>query len=159
MTRRVNRSTFVFDDQEGVNTHINTFSRVLAERSSQRVNFEEEIKALALLSSLSASWEVFYTTVTNSSPKLTLDETIGIVLSEDIRRRSMGLTINNSTEAYYSIKPIYRTGRSPCRLRRRRDHPWSKTRNGRPNAFCTHCRKADHNVADCWSIKKKENGQ
>ena len=40
-------------------SHINTFSRVLSELSSQGINFEEEVKALALLSSLPTSWEVF----------------------------------------------------------------------------------------------------
>ena len=39
-------------------SHINTFSRVLFELSSQGINFEEEVKALALLSSLPTSWEV-----------------------------------------------------------------------------------------------------
>ena len=43
-------------------SHINTFSRVLFKLSSQRINFKEEVKALALLS----SWEVFCTTSTNS---------------------------------------------------------------------------------------------
>ena len=40
---------------EQATSHINTFSRVLAEFSLQGLNFEEEIKALALLSSLSTS--------------------------------------------------------------------------------------------------------
>ena len=81
-------------------SHINTFSWVLSELSSQEINFEEEVKALALLSSLPASWEVFCTTFTNSCPKLNLEETIGQVLPEDIRRKSMGLTIDESTEAH-----------------------------------------------------------
>ena len=54
-------------------SHINTFSRVLSELSSQGINFEEEVKALALLSSLPASWEVFCTTYANSRPILNLD--------------------------------------------------------------------------------------
>ena len=55
-------------------SHINTFNRVLSELSSQGINFEEEVKALALLSSLPASWEVFCTTYANSRPILNLDE-------------------------------------------------------------------------------------
>ena len=54
-------------------SHINTFSRVLSELSSQGINFKEEVKALALLSSLPRSWEVFCTTFTNNCPKLNLD--------------------------------------------------------------------------------------
>ena len=47
-------------------SHINTFSRVLSKLSSQGINFEEEVKVLALLSSLSASWQLFYTIFTNN---------------------------------------------------------------------------------------------
>ena len=57
-------------------SHINTFSRVLSELFSQEINFEEEVKALTLLSSLPASWDVFYTTFANIFPKLNLDELI-----------------------------------------------------------------------------------
>ena len=89
-------------------SHINTFSRVLSEISSQGINFEEEVKALALLSSLPASWEVFCTTFANNCPKLNRDETIGQVLTEDIRRKSMGLTIDESAEAHNSTESIDR---------------------------------------------------
>ena len=47
-------------------SHVNTFSRVLNKLSSQGVNSEEEVKALALRSSLPMSWEVFSTTITSS---------------------------------------------------------------------------------------------
>ena len=42
-------------ETDPTNSHINTFSRVLSELSSQGINFEEEVKALALLSSLLVS--------------------------------------------------------------------------------------------------------
>ena len=70
-------------------SHINTFSRVLSKISSEGINFKEELKSLALLSSLPASWEVICMTFANSCPKLNLDEMIGQVLLEDIRQKSM----------------------------------------------------------------------
>ena len=87
---------------EPTTSHINTFSRVLTELSPQGLNFEEEIKVLALLSSLPTSWEVFCTTVTNSSTKLTLDEAIGVVLSKELWIKLMGLTIDDSAVAHFS---------------------------------------------------------
>ena len=54
-------------------THINTFNLVLSKLSSQGINFEEDVKALALLSSLLASWDVFCMAFVNSCPKLNLD--------------------------------------------------------------------------------------
>ena len=46
-------------ETDPVTSHINTFSRVVLELSSQGINFEEEVKALALLSSFRTRWEVF----------------------------------------------------------------------------------------------------
>ena len=84
-----------------VTFQVNTFNRVVTKFSSQGLNFEKEIKALALLSSLPPSWEVFCTSFANNSPKLTLDEAIKTILSEDIRHRSMGLTVDDNAEAHF----------------------------------------------------------
>ena len=83
-------------------SHINTFSRVLWQLSSQGINFEEEVKALALLSSLPTSWEVFCTTYANRWLILNLDETIDQVFTEDIWRKSMGLTIDELAKSHHS---------------------------------------------------------
>ena len=141
---------------------INTFSRVFSK-------FEEDVKALALLSSLPASWEVFCTTFANNYSKLNLDEAISQVLTKDIRGKSMGLTINESVEAHNSTESIdrfnhlrnqvERTGRNSSRPRYREDRQRSKSRNSRSSVFCTHCRKTGHEISDCWSIKRKENGR
>ena len=160
-------------------SHINTFSRVLSELSSQGINFEEEVKALALLSSFIRSKSMgltidelagtHYTTFANSCLKLNFDETIGQVLTEDIRWISMGLTIGESAEAYHSTESIEqynwskeqceRTGRNSSRPRIRGGRQRSKWYISRPSDFCTHCRKTSHSVSDCWSIKRKENGR
>ena len=93
-------------------SHINTFSRVLSELSSQGINFEEEEKSLALPSSLLARWEVLCTTFANNCLMLSLDETIGQVLTEDIRQKSMGLTIDEWAEGHNSTRSIDRFNRS-----------------------------------------------
>ena len=150
-------------------SHINTFSRVLSELSSQGINFHEEVKALALLPSLPVSWEVFCTTFANNCPKLNLDETNDQVLTEDIRRKSMGLIIDELAEAHHSTESTERsnrsreeakrTSRNSNRPRNKGDRQWLKSMKSRSSDFCTHCRKVAHNVSDCWSIKRKENGR
>ena len=75
--------TIVQYEDEGIgarNLYINNFSRMLVELSSQGLIFEEEIKALTLLSNLPVSWEVFCTMFMNCSPKLALDKAIGSIL-------------------------------------------------------------------------------
>mgnify|MGYP002776076802 CR=1 FL=1 len=70
-------------ETDPVTSHINTFSRVLSELFSQGINFKEKVNALALLLSLSASWEVFCMIFVNNFLKLNLDETIGQILTAD----------------------------------------------------------------------------
>ena len=91
--------------------YINTFNQVLAELSSQGLDFKEEIKALALLLSLLTSWEVFYTTATNGSMKLMLDEAIKQILLEDLQRKSKGHTIKNNAEAHFLADMAQRASR------------------------------------------------
>ena len=66
------------------------------------INFKEQVKALALFSSLLVSWEVFCTTFANNCLEMNLDKTIGQVLTEDIRQKSMGLIIDKSAETHNS---------------------------------------------------------
>ena len=106
-------------------------------------------------------------TFVNSCPKLNLDEVIGQVLTKDIRRQLVGIIINDSAKAHNSTesnnrfnrlrKQAKRTGLNSSRPRHQENRQWSKSRNSRSSAFCTHCRKSGHDVFDCWSIKRKEN--
>ena len=87
------------------------------------------------------SWEVFCTNFSNNLLMLTLDEAIGVVLSKELWRKSMGLTIDDNVEAHFSSW----------------DHNWSRRRNDRqrskstlPNAYYMHCRKDGHNIFDYW---------
>lgn len=56
------------------------------------INFEDEIKALILMSSLLESWDIVVTAFSSSrgSEKLKFDEIRDFVLSESIRNREVG---------------------------------------------------------------------
>ena len=56
------------------------------------------------------SWEVFFPTVTNSSSKLTLDDTADMVLFEELKRKYMGLPVEDTTKAHYPEEAMI-TGR------------------------------------------------
>ena len=77
--------------------------------------------------------------------------------------RTQGGKAHNSTESIdrfnHSKKQAKRSSRNSSRPRHREDRQWSKSRNSRSSAFCTHCRKSKHDAFDCWSIKKKDNGR
>ena len=78
--------------------HINEFNMIVSQLSSVEINFEDEIKALILMSSLPESWDTVVAAISSSrgSDKLKFDEIRDVVLSESIRKRE---TENSSSSA------------------------------------------------------------
>ena len=64
--------------------HINGFSALIIQLGFVDISFDNEFKALTLLSSLLESWNALVVVVRNSMglPKLTKDHVVGLILSE-----------------------------------------------------------------------------
>ena len=77
--------------------------------------------------------------------------------------RTQGGKAHNSTESIdrfnHLRNQVERTGRNSSRPRYREDRQRSKSRSSRSSVFCTHFRMTNREISDCWSIKRKENGQ
>ena len=74
-----------------VSDHIKKFNMIVSQLNSVDINFEDEIKALILMSSLSESWDTVNAAISSSggSEKLKFDEIRDVVLSESIRKREV----------------------------------------------------------------------
>ena len=61
---------------------------IVSQLNSVDINFEDEIKALILMSSLPESWDIVVAAISSSrgSEKLKFDEICDVVLSESIRK-------------------------------------------------------------------------
>ena len=75
-------------ETRSVSDHINEFNMIVSQLNSVDINFEDEIKALILMSSLPDSWDTVVATISSSrgSEKLKFDEIRDVVLSESIRK-------------------------------------------------------------------------
>ena len=71
-----------------ISYHINEFNMIVGQLNSVDINFEDEIKALILMSSLPESWDTVVAAISSSrgSEKLKFDEIRDVVLSESIRK-------------------------------------------------------------------------
>ena len=80
--------------------HINEFNMIVSQLSSVEINFEDEIKALILMSSLPESWDTIVAAISSSqgSDKLKFDE-IRDVVRKSIRKRE----IENSSSSALSV--------------------------------------------------------
>ena len=74
--------------------HINDFESTFAQMHAQRMNLDDELKAIFLLCSLPTSWDMFCTIVSNSAPNgnLLYGNITRALLSEESRRKTMGFT-------------------------------------------------------------------
>ena len=72
--------------------HLNELNTVTTQLSSVGMEFDEEVRALILLSSLPESWNATVTVVSSSSGsnKLKFDDVRDLVLSEEIRQKRVG---------------------------------------------------------------------
>ena len=78
-------------ESSGVTAHLNEFDNVFAQICAQRMQIDDEMKAIHLLCSLPPSWNTLCTTISNSAPNGTLvynDVSLAII-GEEIRRKSM----------------------------------------------------------------------
>ena len=76
-------------DSIRVADHVNDFNGIISQLSSVEINFDDEIMALILLSSLPESWSATVTTMSSSSGNQTmkLADIRGLILTEDIRQK------------------------------------------------------------------------
>ena len=75
-----------------VASHLNEFDSLFAQIRAQKMQIDDEMKAIHLLCSLPPSWDTFCTAISNSAPdgKLVYNDVSGALLGEEIRRKSMG---------------------------------------------------------------------
>ena len=71
--------------------HINEFNMIVSQLNSVEIDFEDEVRALILLSSLPDSWNTAVAAISNSSrsTSFTFDGVRDLILSEDIREENL----------------------------------------------------------------------
>ena len=140
---------------ESVANHINEFNMIVSQLSSVEINFEGEIKALILMSSLPELWGTvvgsfrgfdklkLWGTVVGSFQgfdKLKFDKIQDVVLGESIRKPKIGDSLGNALS-------VDRRGRS--KLKSPNKHERSKSKNqekspNKPNVKCWSCGEKCH---------------
>ena len=140
--------------------HLNEFNTITSQLSSVKITFAEEVRALLILCSLPESWNSLVMAVSNSvSGKNTLvfDDIVGVILSEEMRRKSTGETPTSSG----SVLNVENRGRSKERGKGPgNEKSRGKSKKGRSQSRgkkdCWYCGKPGHLKKDCWSRKNKE---
>ena len=140
--------------REGVSVmdHINEFNLITSQLSSVDISFEDEVRALILLSSLPESWGATVTAVSSScgSNKLKFEEVRNLILSEDIRRKEA------SGSSGSALTTQEGRGRTAQRSNNRGRSKSKQRSQSRPRGDgCWHCGKKGHTRKNCWARKNK----
>ncbi|KAL5810306.1 hypothetical protein ACOSQ4_026874 [Xanthoceras sorbifolium] len=132
--------------------HLNERNTITTQLSSVEIEFDEEVRALILLSSLPDSWNATVTVVSSSSGnnKLKFDDVRDLVLSEEIRRRESGEA--SSSSALQTESRGRTSERSSYRSRSKSRR--GKSRSGKKDFSCYNCGKKGHFKRDCRAPKK-----
>jgi hypothetical protein len=79
--------------------HLNEFNTVTNQLSSVKVDFDDEVRALLILCSLPERWNRLVMAISNfvyGSNNIKLDDVVGVILSEEMQRKSTGETSGNA---------------------------------------------------------------
>jgi len=134
--------------------HLNEFNTVTNQLSSVKVDFDDEVRALLILCSLPESWNGLVMAVSNSvsgSNTLKFDDVVGVILSEEMRRKSTGETLGNALN-------MENRGRQKDRGKGSGNH--GNSRKGRSKSRlgkieCWNCGKKGHLKKDYKAPKKQ----
>ena len=137
--------------------HLNELNTITTQLSSVEIEFDDEVRALILLSSLPNSWNATVTAVNSSSgnSKLKFDDVQDLVLSEEIRRRELGETSNSSALHTESRGRTSERNSNRGRSKSRQ----GKSRWGKKDFNCYNCGKKGHFKKDCRAPKKDTGAQ
>jgi hypothetical protein len=138
--------------------HLNEFNTVTNQLSFVKVDFDDEVRALLILCSLPESWNYLVMVISNSvsgSNTLKFDDVVGVILSEEMRRKSIGETSGNALNMENRGRQKDRGKGSNNRGNYRKGR--SKSRLGKIE--CWNCGKKGHLKKDCRAPKKQRDGQ
>jgi hypothetical protein len=145
-------------DGESVADHLNEFNTVTNQLSSVKVDFDDEVRALLIFCSLPKRWNGLVMDVSNSvssSNTLKFDDVVGVILSEEMRRKSTGETSGNALNMENRGRQKDRGKGSWNRGNSRKGR--SKYRLGKIE--CWNCGKKGHLKKYCIDPKKQRDGQ
>ena len=148
--------------------HLNDFNEIISQLESVTITFDEEVKALLLLSSLPDSWDGLVVAVSNStgSGKLKMEDVVPYLFGEEGRRKS---SVGSSGSAFRAEERGRRSTRNnnhnSNQNYRRKERGRSKSRRGRSKSrprnkdkddVCWDCGESGHYRRDCKAPKKHQ---
>ncbi|KAK1652513.1 hypothetical protein QYE76_070318 [Lolium multiflorum] len=146
---------FEYRDGSNVIEHLNVFQCHINQISAMKINFEDELQALLLLSSMPDSWNTLVVSVSNSAPdgKLTLEMVKNNMLNEEAIKRGKGDA--SSSNAYVDESHCKHDNRGQCKVANKNEQ---KGDNGA--AMTAECEEGEDYLVvedeECYSVVRDD---
>ncbi|CAL5350460.1 unnamed protein product [Camellia sinensis] len=140
--------------------HTSEFQNLVNQLTTVKMELDDEMQALLLLSSLPDSWETLVVSLSNSAPegKLTMSMVTDALFSEEARKKEMGGDQSHALVTENKSRGRGR-GRSKSRGRSRgrsQDRGKFKEGTSRPRFKCYHCGQEGHIKKYCYALKGEQ---
>ena len=88
-----------YKDGDSVTEHLSNFQGLLNELFTMKLELDDEVQALLLLSSLPDSWKTLVVSLSNSTPNgvITINMVKDNMFNEETRRKELGISSNIET--------------------------------------------------------------
>ena len=142
-----------YKDGNSVAEHLNNFQGLLNELSTMKLELDDEVQTVLLLSSLPDSWETLVVSLSDSTPNgvITINMVKDNMFNEKARRKELG--ISSSTEALVIEKQRKSKSRKPSS-----DYNCDKSRGkskSQKEIKCFYCDEPRHIKRECGKFRRE----
>ena len=147
-----------YRDGTSVIEHLNVFQCHINQLSAMKINFEDEVQALLLLSSMPDSWNTLVVSLSNSAPdgKLTLEMVKNSMLNEEARKKEKGDASSSDAYVAETHGKNENRGCSNTRFQQGKSKPRGRSKSKqRKDITCFHCGNPGHIKSECRKYKRE----
>ena len=143
-----------YKDGNSVVEHLSNFQGLLNELSTMKLELDDEVQVLLLLSSLPDSWETLVVSLSDSTPNgvITINMVKDNMFNEEAKRKKLGISSN--TEALVTERRGKSKSRKPST-----NYNCDKSRGkskSQKDIKCFYCDKPGHIKKECIKFKREQ---
>ena len=142
-----------YKEGNSVTEHLRNFQGLLNELSTMKLELDDEVQTLLLLSSLPDSWETLVVSLSNSAPNGVINVyMVKDMFNEEAKRKELGIFSNTETFV------IEKRGKSKSR-KPSNDYNRDKSRGkskSRKEIKCFYCGKPRHIKRECRKFRREK---